>query len=371
MSSKQTRRAKSSGLGAAQILPAVRYRFIHDAVRDRERQARMKESGKPLTLWNQEAPAVRELVSYIEAITHEGGEDYIPAGKRVAVFDLDGTLFCETDPVYLEYRLLLHRVLGDESYRDRASEFEKSVARKVETVIKTGKAPEGLDMENGQAISSAFAGLTVDEFGDYVRRYREQPAAGFDGMRIGDAFFRPMLQVIDYLKQNGFQIYICSGTDRMVVRGIVAGEVDVNPSQVIGTDEVLVTRGQIEEDGTEHTFDDRDELVLGGKLFIKNLQMNKVSGIAHEIGLQPVLCFGNSPGDLSMANYVTAGNHFRTKVFMLLCDDLERERGNLQKAEKMADLCSQHGWVPISMKNDWLTIYGEGVSKKEYTDYTP
>ena len=104
----------------------------------------------------------------------------------------------------------------------------------------------------------------------------------------------------------------------------------------------------------------------GGKLLIKNLQMNKVSGIAHEIGLQPVLCFGNSPGDSSMANYVTSGNRYRTGVYMVLCDDLERERGNLQKAEKMAALCRQYGWTAISMKNDWRTIYGDGVSKKEY-----
>ena len=175
-----------------------------------------------------------------------------------------------------------------------------------------------------------------------------------------------MIQVIDYLKQNGFFIYICSGTDRMVVRSIVEDEVDVAPSQVIGTDEVLVTRAQGEADGAECAFEGNDQLVLGGKLLIKNLQMNKVSGIAHEIGLQPVLCFGNSPGDSSMANYVTAGNRYRTGVYMVLCDDLERERGNLQKAEKMAALCRQYGWTAISMKNDWRMIYGDGVSKKEY-----
>ena len=148
-------------MNASQILPAVRYRFIRDMVREQEKKE--QEGAGPLSLWKQDAPAAKELISYIEAVTKEGGEDFIPPRNRIAVFDLDGTLFCETDPVYFEYRLLLHRVRDDETYRDQASEFEKSVAQKIETTIETGTAPEGLDLENGQAISSAFrvAGQTL------------------------------------------------------------------------------------------------------------------------------------------------------------------------------------------------------------------
>ena len=92
--------------------------------------------------------------------------------------------------------------------------------------------------------------------------------------------------------------------------------------------------------------------------------MNKVSVIMQEIGQQPVLSFGNSTGDSSMAEYVTSGNKYPSLAFMLCCDDLVRENGSESKAQKMVDLCAEFGWVPVSMKNDWTTIYGDGVTKK-------
>ena len=91
--------------------------------------------------------------------------------------------------------------------------------------------------------------------------------------------------------------------------------------------------------------------------------MNKVSVIAQEIGEQPVLAFGNSTGDSSMCDYVVNNNPYKSLAFMLCCDDLEREYGNESKAQKMYDLCNEHGWTPVSMKNDWTTIYGEDVTK--------
>ena len=90
--------------------------------------------------------------------------------------------------------------------------------------------------------------------------------------------------------------------------------------------------------------------------------MNKVSVIMQEIGQQPVLSFGNSTGDSSMAEFVTSGNKYKSLAFMLCCDDTERENGSVSKADKMYSLCEEFDWVPISMKNDWTTIYGEGVT---------
>jgi len=174
-----------------------------------------------------------------------------------------------------------------------------------------------------------------------------------------------MLEVVEYLQANDFTVYIVSGTDRLIVRGIVYDSpLNVPPRQIIGSDETLVTPDQGDTDGLEYVFDDDDQLVLGGVFLTKNLKMNKVSVIAQEIGVQPVLSFGNSTGDSSMAEYVTTNNEYPSLAFMLCCDDTERENGNTEKADKMYSLCEEYDWVPISMKNDWTTIYGDGVTKK-------
>ena len=169
-----------------------------------------------------------------------------------------------------------------------------------------------------------------------------------------------------YLQENDFTVYVVSGTDRFIVRGIVdQSPLHVPMGQIIGSDETVVTRKQGGTDGLGYVFDDQDELVLGGEFIIKNLKMNKVAVIVQEIGVQPVLSFGNSTGDSSMAEYVTTGNPYRSLAFMLCCDDTERENGNTAKADKMYELCRQYDWIPVSMKNDWTTIYGDGVVRKK------
>ena len=91
--------------------------------------------------------------------------------------------------------------------------------------------------------------------------------------------------------------------------------------------------------------------------------MNKVSAIVREIGRQPVLAFGNSSGDSAMLNYTINGNKYKSAAFFLLCDDLERELGNLGKAEKCRKLADENGWIPVSMRKDFVTIYGDNVTR--------
>ena len=110
-------------------------------------------------------------------------------------------------------------------------------------------------------------------------------------------------------------------------------------------------------------FTDGDDVVLGGEFIVKNLKMNKVTVILQEIGKQPVLSFGNSTGDASMAEFVTSNNPYPSMAFMLCCDDEVRENGSASKAEKMEKLCAEYDWVPVSMKDDFATIYGDGVEK--------
>ena len=317
----------------------------------------------PLSLWSEDSMARAELISYMEAVTDESGADYIPVDHRVAVFDLDGTLFCETDPNYFDYCLLKYRVLDDPDYKDAASDFEREVALKIQEQNETGASFEGLEVDHGKAVASAFAGMTPEEFNAYIQEFKKQPMPSYEGMNRGNGWYLPMLQVVDYLKENDFTVYIVSGTDRFIVRGIVDDSpLDLPPWQIIGSDETLVAADQGETDGLSYVYDEDDALVLGGEFIVKNLKMNKVTVIAQEIGVQPVLSFGNSTGDSSMAAYVTGGNPYRSLAFMLCCDDTERENGSIEKADKMFDLCGTYGWVPVSMKNDWTTIYGDDVT---------
>ena len=317
----------------------------------------------PLSLWAPDAPAAMALIDYVTAVTDENGPDYIPAEDRIAVFDLDGTLFCETDPNYFDYMLLVYRVLEDPDYRDRASDFERETANRIVEQNETGKSFPGLEVDHGKAVASAFAGMTVAEFNAYIQEFKKQPMPGYEGMTRGGGWYLPMLQAVDYLKQNGFTVYVVSGTDRLIVRGIVYDSpLGIPNRQIIGSDETIVALGQGDEDGLNYVFTENDELILGGTFLVKNLKMNKVSVIMQEIGQQPVLSFGNSTGDSSMAEYVTSHNPYRSLAFMLCCDDVERENGSPAKAEKMLALCEEFGWVSVSMKNDWLTIYGDGVT---------
>ncbi len=317
-----------------------------------------------LSLWTADAAAKKALVEYMAAVTDENGADFIPVENRVAVFDLDGTLFCETDPNYFDYCLLKYRVLDDPDYKDKASDFEIETANKIKDQNENGTKYDGLEVDHGKCVASAFKGMTVNEFNAYIQEFKKQAMPSYEGMTRGEGWYKPMLQVIDYLKANDFTVYVVSGTDRFIVRGIADGSpLDLPNGQIIGSDETLVAPDQGDTDGLDYVYDDNDKLVLGGEFIVKNLKMNKVTVIMQEIGEQPVLSFGNSTGDASMAEYVTTDNPYKSLAFMLCCDDLERENGNEEKAQKMVDLCAQFDWVPVSMKNDWSTIYGDGVKK--------
>ncbi len=319
----------------------------------------------PLSLWTDDAPLKKELVDYVEAVTDESSPDFIPVEDRVATFDFDGTLFCETDPNYFDYTLLVHRVLEDPDYKDKASDFEKSVANKIVDQNENGTKYEELPVEHGQAVASAFEGMTVDEFYDYVHEFMKLDMPSYEGMQRGGGFYLPMVQVVQYLQANDFDVYVMSGTDRLITRGIFSSEtcpIDLPLSHILGSNESLVGSDQGEEDGLDYTFTQDEELVTGGEFIMKTLKENKCYIIQSEIAKQPVLSFGNSSGDFAMDNYALTNPTYRSAAFQLCCDDLERENGNEDKAAEMLAQCEEFGYVPVSMKNDWSTIYGDGVT---------
>ena len=334
---------------------------VDDAIKKVETSDKSSQ-GDILSLWTESAPLKAQLTEYIKEITDEKSASYIPVEDRIAVFDMDGTLCCETDPGYFDHKLLYHRVMEDPDYKDKASDEEKETAKIIEEYFKTGEYPKGLDVKHGTAVATAFKGMTPEEFDAYVKEYRDQPMSSYSNMTNGPAFYKPMLQVIDLLQANDFKVYIVSGTDRLITRGLAEGAINIPLSQMIGSDESLVATGQGDKAGLDYTFTQDDKLVTGGEFLIKNLKTNKVTVIQQEIGVQPVLSFGNSSGDASMANFVISNNKYKSAAFMLCCDDTDRENGNAEKAEKMRKSCEENGWTAVSMKNDWTTIYGDGVT---------
>jgi len=311
---------------------------------------------KPLALWNDQAPAKTALVDYVRTVTARNSPDYIPVENRIAVFDFDGTLFLETDPTYFDWQLFEHRVLEDPNYK--ATDEQLAAAR----ASRNGNFPK-LDKNRERMVAEAYRGMTLGEFDAFIRDFMAGNQPGFIGLKRGDAYYRPMLEVIDYLRRNGFTVYVISGTDRFTMRPLTTA-LNLPLPQIIGSDGTVVASGQGGKDGLEYVFDKGDKLLLGGANLVKNLQMNKVSIIVREIGIQPVLAFGNTMSDASMLNYAINGNQYKALGFMLLCDDLAREYGNTAKADQMRQNCRKYGWVPVSMRDDWKTIYGEGVTRK-------
>ena len=311
---------------------------------------------EPLSLWNENATAKTALSDYIRTVTDKGSPDFIPVENRIAVFDFDGTLFLETDPTYFDWQLFEHRVLDDPSYQ--ATDEQLAAAR----ASRKGKFPK-LDKNRERMVAEAYRGMTLDKFYAFIRKFMEEDQPGFNGLKRGEAYYQPMLEVIDFLRRNDFTVYVISGTERYTMRPLTA-VLRLPPAQIIGSDNTLAASGQGGKDGLDYVFVKGDRVLLGGANLVKNLQMNKVSIIMREIGIQPVLAFGNTMSDASMLNYTISQNQYKALGFMLLCDDLVREYGNMKKADAMRQNCRKYGWVPVSMRDDWKTIYGDSVTRK-------
>ena len=311
--------------------------------------------------WNQDAPALEALVSFVETATDESSPDFIPEADRIAVFDMDGTLYAELFPTYLEYYMLAWRILKDPSIEP--DEEMLKVGRALRDGALDGSFPEDMPMQHALQAARAYAGLTLDEFADFVTEILIRDADGFQGMTYGEAFYQPMIDVVEYLQDNDFSIYVCSGSDRFICRTLMEGMLDIPYENIIGMDVALVADGQKDTDGLDYVFTKDDTLIRSDRLLIKNLKMNKVSQIAQEIGRQPVLSFGNSSGDVSMHNYTLTNDRYKSAAFMLVADDGERDYGKPEKAQELSDKWEEAGFNVISMKNDFRTIYGEEVTK--------
>ena len=311
-----------------------------------------------LSLWNDGTGARDKLIDYVNAVTQEGGSDFIPVEDRIAVFDMDGTLTCETFYTYYDTMMFIEYCLYD--HPERVSDELKAVAASIQPGY---VADETL----ARNFAKAYAGMTVEEFYDYVVEFGQKKTASFNNMRYIDGFYLPMVELVKYLYDNGFEIWVISGTERTTTRAIVANSPIrdyVEPEHVIGTDFEVKQRGHEDEPSNmDFKYENGDELVLTGGFIQKNLNGNKSIWIEQEIGQRPVLAFGNSGSDTSMMNYCLDGrNPYLSQAYMVVADDGEREWGTQDWETKSADYLAK-GYIPISMKRDFARIYPDGVTK--------
>lgn len=311
--------------------------------------------------WSDEAPALDTLIEYVETVTDENSPDFIPVDRRIAVFDMDGTIYAELFPTYLEYYMLAWRILADPTFEP--DEELIAVAEEIRAGGPTHTYASDMALKHANAAARAYAGMTVTEFANYVTTILVRDADGFEGMTYGQAFYRPIVEVIDYLMENDFSVYVVSGSDRYICRALFEGMVDIPSENFIGMDVALEASGQGDADALDYTFQPTDELVRTDRLQVKNLKTNKVTAIMREIGKQPVLSFGNTSGDTAMHLYTISNNPYKSLAFMLIADDDVRDYGHPEKADSLREKWEGLGFNVISMANDFKTIYGDKVRK--------
>ncbi|MBR2185762.1 MAG: haloacid dehalogenase-like hydrolase [Lachnospiraceae bacterium] len=319
-----------------------------------------KASDKALPHWDPEAPAMKSITEFVTAAVDEKSEGFIPVEDRIAVFDMDGTLTCETFFTYYDTCMFIDYCLKD--HPERVSEELKEAAREIKPGYTAGE-------ELARNFAKAYAGMTVEELYDYAVEFGKKKTDSFNNMRYIDGFYLPMVEVVKYLYENDFTIYVVSGTERTTTRAIVDNSPIseyVSPEHVIGTEfEVKVKGNEDVESNMDFKYVDGDELVFTGGFIQKNLNANKTIWIERELGKRPVLAFGNSGSDTSMMNYaIDSRNPYPSEAYMIIADDDVREWGT-QNYEEKAPQYEEQGYVVISMKRDFEEIYADDITRAE------
>ena len=340
------------------------FNFVDAATRDEIAAIQVKRPAD-FKYWTKNSVPQQKLVEFVKDVTNKKSKNFIPVEDRIAVFDMDGTFIGESMPCYFEWMLYLERALNDPDYTP--STEDREYAEMVDAEIKaghfmTGKFPKGIDLGEAKSQQSVFAGMTPDEYAAYVKKFMNKPVEGLTNLKWGEVFFLPMVEVIKYLQANNFTVYIVTGSDRPAMRVMACDLLKIPTGHVIGTDPQIIASNQGDTSADDYNYR-HDDYLIRGQLTQKNLKMNKVIAIADEIGKQPVLAFGNSGGDTSMLNYAITGNKHKSLAFFVICDDTERELGNVDKANKCVKLAEQNGWIQISMRDDFKTIYGDKVKR--------
>jgi hypothetical protein len=310
-------------------------------------------AAEPLASWNDTAPK-KAIVSFVGKVTKEGGEDFVPPAERIAVFDNDGTLWSE-QPAYFQAFFVFDRIkaLAPEHPEWKEEEPFASVLKGDMKGVAAGGEKGLLAL-----MAATHTGMTTEEFTKTVTEWISTAKHPKSGKPYTEMVFQPMLELLAYLRENGFKTYIVSGGGIEFMRPWTEKVYGIPPEQVIGT------YGKLKYE----VKDGKPVLIKLPEIGLIDDKEGKPAGIQTMIGRRPIAAFGNSDGDLQMLEWTTAGSGARFGL-IVHHTDAEREwaydrESHFGKLDKALDEAKTKGWTVVSMKEDWSTIYpGKAVEK--------
>jgi phosphoglycolate phosphatase-like HAD superfamily hydrolase len=316
-------------------------------------QAQTATSGNALPSWN-DGPAKQAIVDFVRVTTEKGSPNFVAPEERIATFDQDGTLWVE-HPMYSQVIYCLDRVPAVVAKKPKLKNVEP-----FKTVLSGNReAMAKLTMKDLEMILMAtLTGMPVDEFNAEVKKWLETAKDPRWKRPYTELVYQPMLEVMRYLRDNGYKTYIVTGGGQDFVRVYSERVYGIPPEQVVGT-----------MGGTKLGYDKEGKAFLTKepKLLLNDDHAGKPEGIHLMIGRRPYVTFGNSVGDQQMLEWAGSGDGARL-MMLLLHDDAKREYayGPAQglPASKVGtftpalyDEAKKKGWPVISMKNDWKRIF--------------
>jgi phosphoglycolate phosphatase-like HAD superfamily hydrolase len=307
-----------------------------------------------LPSWN-DGPTKSAIIDFVDRVAHENRPEFVPPPDRVAVFDNDGTLWCEK-PMPIELGFILKQLAAmaeqDTTLRSRQP-WKAAYERDFEWLGRVITEHYAGDDSNVKVllggILRAFAGVTVDDYAEQARAFVHEQHPGL-GRRYRDCGFLPMVELLSYLETNGFTTFIASGGDRDFMRPITEDIYGIPPERVIGSSSGL--QYQEDERGGTLAYLEQMEILDDGPA--------KPVRIWSRIGRRPILAGGNSNGDVPMLTW-SGGSARPALRLLVLHDDQEREFDYTSGAEKALDRAAAQGWTVVSVKNDWNAVFADAT----------
>ena len=301
----------------------------------------------PLPSWNDTAPKAA-IVSFVEKVTKEASPDFVPESERIAVFDNDGTLWVE-HPMYVQLAFALDRVKAEAASHPEWKDKQPFKAV-LEGDMKTLAA--GGEKSLVELIMETHADMTSEEFQKVVSEWIATARDPKFKKRYTELVYQPMLELLDYLRANGFKTFIVSGGGIEFMRPWTEQVYGVPPEQVVGSS--IKTQFEM-RDGEPTLFR------LPQVNFIDD-KAGKPVAINEQIGRRPIAAFGNSDGDLQMLQWTTMTGGSVRFGMLIHHTDAEREYAYDRKSEfgrldKALDAATINKWTVVDMKADWKEIF--------------